>query len=94
MNLQPLNGNVLLRLSEAPTRSARGLFLPDASTQRPSEGVVVALASDVGKDLDLGDRVLFRKNAGEELELDGEKLRLIAFSDLLARVPQADVIPS
>lgn len=93
MNLQPLNGHVLLRLIAAPTKSARGLYLPDSALDRPPEGVVSAVASDVGKELALGDRVIYRKHAGEELNVDGETYRLLPFADLLARIPQADAIP-
>lgn len=94
MNLQPLNGTVLLRLTEVPTKSARGLYLPDSALDRPPEGIIVAVASDVSKDVSLGDRVIYRKHSGDEITVDGEKFRLLAFGDLLARVPQADTIPS
>lgn len=94
MEIQPLNGHVLIRSMEAQTKTASGLFLPDSAAEKPSEGVVIAMASDVGKDLNLGDRVIMKKHVGEEVTWQGEKLRLVAFADLLARVPPADAIPA
>lgn len=94
MDLQPLNGHVIIRSLAAQTQTASGLFLPETATEKPSDGIVVAMASDVGKDLNLGDRVIYKKHAGDEITWQGEKLRLVAFADLLARVPQADAIPA
>lgn len=93
MTLQPLNAHVLLRAVEATRQTASGLFLPDAAQEKPTEGVVVAMAADVGKDLNLGDRVIYKKYSGDEITYNGETLRLVAFADLLARIPAADAIP-
>lgn len=93
MDLQPLNAHVLIRHVEAAKQTASGLFLPEAAQEKPTEGVIVAMASDVGADLNLGDRVIYKKYAGDAITYDGEKLRLVAYADLLARIPAADVIP-
>jgi chaperonin GroES len=94
MNLQPLNGHVLLRAVEAATKTASGIYLPETAVEKPTEGVVVAMASDVSKDLSLGDRVIYRKFSGEEITHDGQKLRLLPYADLLAKMPAADAIPA
>jgi chaperonin GroES len=93
MDLQPLNHHVLLRHVEPATQTKSGLFLPEAAQEKPREGVVVAMASDVGDDLNLGDRVIYKKFAGDEITYEGEKLLLIAYADLLARLPATDSIP-
>ncbi|RME22199.1 MAG: co-chaperone GroES [Deltaproteobacteria bacterium] len=93
MDIQPLNAHVLIRNVEADTRTASGLYLPDNAQEKPTQGIVVAMASDVGEDLKLGDRVIYKKYAGEEITFDGEKLRLVPYADLLARLPQGDAIP-
>lgn len=94
MEIQPLNGHVLVRTVPPKTQTTSGLYLPEVAAEKPSDGIVVAMASDVGKDLNLGDRVIYRKHAGDEVVWDGEKLRLLPYADLLARVPQADAIPA
>lgn len=94
MNLQPLNGHVLLRGIEAATKTSSGLYLPESAVEKPTEGVVVAMASDVSKDLSLGDRVIYKKFSGEEVTYNGEKLRLLPFSDLLVKLPATDAIPA
>ncbi len=93
MNLQPLNNHVILRNVEAATKTSGGLFLPESAKERPTEGVVVAMAKEIGEDLNLGDRVIYKKFAGDEITFDGEKLRLISYDDLLAIVPAGDAIP-
>lgn len=93
MDIQPLNNHVLVRYVEAVTKTASGLFLPETAQESPREGVVVAMAADVGDDLNLGDRVIYKKFTGDEITWDGEKLLLIAYPDLLARVPSTDAIP-
>jgi len=94
MDLQPLNGHVLIRHSEQATQTASGLFLPESAVEKPTQGVVVAMAPDVGKDLNLGDQVVYKKMAGDEITWEREKLRLVPFVDLLARIPAADAIPA
>lgn len=93
MDLQPLNNHVLVRHVEAKKQTASGLYLPEAAQEKPREGLVVAMASDVGDDLNLGDRVIYKKFAGDEITYGGEKLMLIAYADLLARLPATDAIP-
>lgn len=94
MTLQPLGDYVLLRQVQAETRTAGGLVLPDTAGQRPDEGVVVAKAADATDEVAIGDRVVFKRHAGEELERDGEKLRLVPSGDLLGKFVEADAIPA
>lgn len=94
MKLQPLNGHVLLRAEEPAKKTSGGLFLPDTAVEKSSVGVIVGLASDVSKDLSLGDRVIYKKYSGEELTHEGETLKLLLATDLVAKVAATDAIPA
>ena len=50
------------------------------------------MAAGVDHGLAVGDRIVYKRFAGEELKVNGEALRLIAVGDLLARWVEADPI--
>lgn len=94
MNLQPLNGNVLLRQVQAEEMTSGGIYLPDTAREQPAEGVIEAVAPGGTDEVAIGDRVLYKKFSGEEIQVDGLKMRLVPEGDLLAKFVQADAIPA
>jgi chaperonin GroES len=94
MAFQPLNGNVLLRQMEAAERSSGGIYLPDAAREAPAEAIVEAMPAGESDELAVGDRVFYKKFAGEEVTLGGQKLRLVQLGDILAKYVEADAIPA
>lgn len=92
MSMQPLNGYVLLRMVEAETRTAGGIYVPDTAREQPAEGYVEAKASGGSDEIAIGDHVLYKRFAGEEVRLDGETYRLVPEGDLLAKYVKADAI--
>ena len=94
MAIQPLNGNVLVRPVEAESKTAGGLYLPETAREAPAEGVVQAMPPGDGAEVAIGDRVLYKRFAGEEITFGGEKLRLVPQGDLLAKYVEADAIPA
>lgn len=94
MAIQPLNGNVLIRPSEAATKTSGGLYLPETAREAPAEGVVRALPPGDAAEVVVGDRVLYKRFAGEEITFGGEKFRLVPQGDLLAKYVEADAIPA
>ena len=93
MALQPLGNYLLLKPVEAVTTSASGLYLPETAKDAPDEGVIVAIAADAGDEVQMGDKVIYKKFAGEEVTVDGEKYRLVQVDDLLAKYVSAGTIP-
>ena len=93
MNLQPLNGYVLLKQVEAATQTAGGIYVPETAKKVPDEGVIKAKASGATDDIAIGDRVLYKKCSGEEIQIDGETFRLVPEGDLLAKFVESDEIP-
>ncbi|MCA9543211.1 MAG: co-chaperone GroES [Myxococcales bacterium] len=93
MNLQPLNGYVLIEQSQAETRSAGGLILPDTAQEAPTRGIIRAMAADASDEIDVGDEVIYKKYSGEELKWEGATYRLVPAGDLLCKIVETDAIP-
>lgn len=94
MHLQPMNGHVLLEPVAPEERSKGGLYLPETAREAPDEGVVRALPQGGSQEVAVGDRVLYKSHAGQEVTFDGEKKLLVPLGDLLAKYVEADAIPS
>ncbi|MBA5248252.1 MAG: co-chaperone GroES [Gammaproteobacteria bacterium] len=94
MNIRPLHDRVVVRRSEEEQTTASGLIIPGSASEKPSEGVVVAVGK--GKKTDTGavialevkinDKVLFAQFAGTEITVEGETLLVMSESDIVAVV--------
>ncbi len=93
MTIQPLNGHVLLRTeAEQESRSSGGIVLPATARSTHSEGIIEAMPPGGSDELALGDRVLYRPEAGEEVAVEGVRMRLVPLADVLVKLVQADPI--
>jgi chaperonin GroES len=94
MKLKPLDDRVVVRPLEAEEKTAGGIVLPDAAKEKPQRGKVVAVGP--GRLLDSGERcavavktgdeVLFGKYGGTDIEVEGEEVKILRESDILAKV--------
>lgn len=87
MNIKPLSDRVLVRPAEAEQKTASGIIIPDTAKEKPLQGEVVAVGhgtKDEEMVLKAGDRVLYGKYAGTEIQLDGEKYLIMKQSDVFA----------
>ncbi len=90
--LEPLGDRVIVRRIETEEISKGGIILPDTAKEKPQEGEIVAVGpgklSDDGTRIPMqvtaGDRVVFAKYAGTEVELNDEKLLLMSETDIVA----------
>ena len=78
VSIEPLGDRVVVQPLEKEQVTASGIVIPEtASGEKPQEGIVVALGKGgVGKDsvnptefLNVGDKVLFGKYAGDDVKL-------------------------
>lgn len=91
MKFRPLHDRVLLRRLEQDEKTAGGIIIPDTAKEKPQEAEVVAVGTGLrdenGKviplDVQEGDRVLFSKWAGTEVNVDGEELLVLKESDIM-----------
>jgi chaperonin GroES len=87
-----LHDRILVKRIEEESRSKGGIIIPDAAKEKPQEGKVIAVGKGRGDDegkirpLDVrkGDRILFGKYSGTEVQLDGEEHLIIREDDVLA----------
>jgi len=94
IKLRPLDDRVVVEPLEAEEMTAGGIVLPDTAKEKPQRGKV--LATGPGKLLDsgnrgelsvkVGDEVIFGKYGGSEVEVNGQDLKILRESDILATV--------
>ena len=89
MTIQPLDDRVLVipdDITEERTRG--GLIIPDTAKEKPRTGRVVAVGTDedLREKVKEGDKILFAKYGGEEIQVDSVEHRIVQRSDILAVV--------
>jgi len=94
LNLRPLEDRVVVQPLEAEEITAGGIVLPDAAQEKPQRGKVVAVGP--GKLLDsgnrgelsigIGDEVVFARYGGSDVEVDGNELKIMRETDILAKM--------
>lgn len=91
MGVKPLEDRVLVRPVEKSNVTESGLYLPESSKERPVQGDVVAVGPgkrlDNGKTASLsvkkGDRIVYGKYAGTEVEIKGDSHLILRESEIL-----------
>ena len=89
MNIRPVEDHLAVKLSTTENeKTVGGIIIPDTAKEKPQIAEVIAVGNDedLQKIIKVGDKVLFGKYAGTEIELEGEKLLILSKSDLLAIV--------
>ena len=87
MNIKPLSDRVLVRPAEAEQKTASGIIIPDTAKEKPLQGEVIAVGNGTKDEemvLKAGDRVLYGKYAGTEIQLDGETYLIMKQNDVFA----------
>lgn len=85
--IQPLADRVLVKPVAAEEKTISGIIIPDSAKEKPLRGEVLAVGKGTKDEemvLKAGDRVLYGKYAGTELEYEGEKFLIMRQSDVLA----------
>jgi chaperonin GroES len=94
LKIRPLEDRVVIQQIEAEEKTAGGIVLPDAAKEKPQRGRVLAVGPgkllDNGAraeiDLKAGDEVLFGKYSGTDIKVEGEEVKILRESDILAKV--------
>jgi chaperonin GroES len=90
MNIKPLGDRVLIKPLIAEEVTKFGLVLPDtAEKEKKEQGEVVAVGEgDKIRKLNLrvGDKVMFGKDAGDEVEMDKVEYKFLKDEDILGIV--------
>lgn len=88
MAIRPLGKNIVLQLEEQKEQKVGGIYIPDTAKEKPQIAKVTAVgcSKKAEKAVKIGDRVLFAKYSGTEIELDGLKYVIVSVRDILAVV--------
>lgn len=91
--LQPINQNVLLDLSESKTsQTPGGIIIPDTAQEKPIFAKVLGMSNIENAEISVGDTVIFKKYSGSEIEFDGKKYLLMPYADILAKIVETESI--
>src|SRR6201984_1085464 len=93
LKVYPLAGRGDTRPREETETMKGGLYIPDTAKEKPIQGEVIAVGPGrrekgeaVPMELKVGDRVVYGKYSGTQVELDGEEIILIKESDVIAKL--------
>jgi chaperonin GroES len=87
VKIKPLSDRVLVQPTEAESKTASGLIIPDTAKEKPQKGTEVAIGpgtKDETMQVKVGDVVLYGKYSGSELNVDGTDYLIMRQSDILA----------
>ena len=94
IKVRPLDDRVIVETMEAEEKTAGGIVLTDSAQEKPQRGKVVAVGP--GRLLDngergqlsvaVGDEVIYGKYGGMDIEVNGEEVKIVRESDILAKV--------
>jgi len=91
MKIRPLQDRIIVKRIEEEEKTKGGIIIPDTAKEKPQEGKVIAVGNgkltDDGKlhpmDVKKGDKVLFSKYSGTEVNIEGEEHLIIREDDVL-----------
>ena len=91
MKLVPLDDKVVLKKAQAEETTKSGIVLTGQDKEKPAQGEVIAAGpggvidgKEVKMQVKPGDKVVYSKYAGTEVELEDEKFLIVRQSDILA----------
>jgi len=94
MRIEPLDDRIVVEPVEAEKKTKGGIVLPDTAQEKPQQGKVVAVGP--GRVLDSGerapvpvkkgDKVLYGKYGGTEIEVGGVTYMILRESDIFAKL--------
>ena len=91
MKLVPLGDRVVIKALVAEETTKSGIVLPGQAKEKPQQAEVVAVGpggmvdgKEITMHVKVGDKVIYSKYSGTEVELDNEKYVIVKQNDILA----------
>ncbi len=92
MKIRPLQDRILVKRMEEEEPTGRGIIMPESAKEKPQDGLVVTVGR--GKTIDSGevskpgvkkgDRILFSKYSGTDVNVNNDEHIIIREDDVLA----------
>jgi chaperonin GroES len=96
MKVKPLYDRILVKRLDTEEKTKGGIIIPDTAKEKPQEGKIIALGK--GKlledgsirplDVKVGNKILFSKYGGTDIQIEGEDYLILREEDILAIVEQ------
>jgi chaperonin GroES len=91
-NVRPLHDRLLVRRIEEKGMAKGGIIIPDTAKEKPMQGKVLAVGdgkiledgTKLALEVKVGDRILFGKYSGTEIEIGGEEVVIVREDEVLA----------
>ena len=91
MKLTPLFDRVVLKQLVVEETTKSGIVLPGQAKEKPQQAEVIAVGpggvvdgKEITMQVKVGDKVIYSKYSGTEVELDNEKYVIVKQNDILA----------
>lgn len=90
MKLKPIGKRIVVEFIEEENENELGIVLPDSAKEEPQYAYVRAVSDEIVNDdevknlLKEGDKVVFAKYSGTEIELGDNKYTIVKLSDVQA----------
>lgn len=92
--LRPLGDHIIVKPVKPEEVTKSGIIIPGGSAEKPEQGEVVAVGpgklNENGQrqpmDVQVGQKVVFKKYAPDEIKLDGEEIYVLSQDDIIAVV--------
>ena len=92
MKIRPLHDRILIERLEEQEAKRGGIIIPDTAKEKPQEGKVIAVGTGkvtedgkrLGLDVKVGDKILFGKYSGSEVQVEDKEYLILREDDILA----------
>ena len=81
--IRPIGDRLLIKTEEQESVTSSGIIIPESAKGKPQRGVVITISETADTNIKKGDRIMFGKFAGTEVEMDKQKYLIINITDVL-----------
>ena len=91
MKIRPLADRVVIKKGDAEEKTESGIILLGSAKEQAQKAQVIEVGTggfvdgnEVKMEVEVGDKVIYSKYAGNEVKIDGEEYIILRQSDILA----------
>ena len=86
MILKPLDDRVVIEPKDLEEKNVGGIIIPDTAKEKPQIGEIIAVGTDedLQEMVKVGQKILYAKYGGTEVEIEDKKYLIVSRSDILA----------
>ncbi|MEQ9423275.1 MAG: co-chaperone GroES [Cyclobacteriaceae bacterium] len=85
VSFKPNEDRILVEPAAAEEKTASGIIIPDTAKEKPQEGAVIAVGGGTSEKpvtVKVGDKILYGKYSGTEINIDGKEYLIMRNSDV------------